>query len=205
MIGFRGAPVLRRALPGRLRAGVRRPAPGARGHRAHQCQADDPVLPHPSGEARRVLAELERNGLRRGVNGLEVYVMCEIPPEQRHPGRGVRRTVRRLLDRVQRPHPAVPWASTAIPSCWPRCSTNAIPAVQAPTSPWWSRRPTGPVRPVGISGQAPSDYPEFAEYLAALGSTACRFDPDALMGVGRLGSRRPPRSGPQRSPGQPLP
>ena len=30
-------------------------------------------------EGRQVLAELERNGLRRGEHGLEVYVMCEIP------------------------------------------------------------------------------------------------------------------------------
>jgi pyruvate,water dikinase len=31
------------------------------------------------GEARRVLAEMEKNGLKRGENGLEVYVMCELP------------------------------------------------------------------------------------------------------------------------------
>jgi pyruvate, water dikinase len=30
-------------------------------------------------EGRRVQAEMERHGLRRGENGLEIYVMCEIP------------------------------------------------------------------------------------------------------------------------------
>ena len=30
-------------------------------------------------EAEKVLAELAKNGLRRGENGLEIYVMCEIP------------------------------------------------------------------------------------------------------------------------------
>jgi pyruvate, water dikinase len=30
-------------------------------------------------EAEQVLAAMARNGLERGVNGLEVYVMCEIP------------------------------------------------------------------------------------------------------------------------------
>ena len=30
-------------------------------------------------EARRVIAAMERNGLKRGENGLEVFVMCEIP------------------------------------------------------------------------------------------------------------------------------
>jgi pyruvate,water dikinase len=30
-------------------------------------------------EGKRVLAEMERHGLKRGANGLQVYVMCEIP------------------------------------------------------------------------------------------------------------------------------
>ena len=30
-------------------------------------------------EGRKVLAEMARHGLERGANGLEVYVMCEIP------------------------------------------------------------------------------------------------------------------------------
>jgi pyruvate, water dikinase len=30
-------------------------------------------------EGRRVIAEMERHGLKQGENGLEVYVMCEIP------------------------------------------------------------------------------------------------------------------------------
>ena len=30
-------------------------------------------------EGRRVLAEMAKHGLERGENGLEVYVMCEIP------------------------------------------------------------------------------------------------------------------------------
>ena len=51
-------------------------------------------------EADRVLAVMAENGLRRGENGLEVYVMCEIPVE-RHPGQGLRRALRRLLDRQQ--------------------------------------------------------------------------------------------------------
>ena len=30
-------------------------------------------------EGRKVLAEMQHHGLRQGKNGLEVYVMCEIP------------------------------------------------------------------------------------------------------------------------------
>ena len=31
------------------------------------------------GMVKRVIAEMEKHGLKRGDNGLEVYVMCEIP------------------------------------------------------------------------------------------------------------------------------
>ena len=30
-------------------------------------------------EGRKVIAEMAKHGLKRGENGLEVYVMCEIP------------------------------------------------------------------------------------------------------------------------------
>ncbi len=56
-------------------------------------------------EGRRVIELMAAHGLRRGEHGLEVYVMCEIPSNV-HPGAGVRRDLRRVLDRLQRPHPA---------------------------------------------------------------------------------------------------
>ena len=48
---------------------------------------------------RRVLAVMAENGLRRGENGLQVYVMCEIPSNVIL-RQGVRRALRRLLDRL---------------------------------------------------------------------------------------------------------
>jgi pyruvate, water dikinase len=38
-------------------------------------------------------------------------------------------------------------------------------------------------RRVGICGQAPSDYPEFAEYLASIGIDSISLNPDALAKV----------------------
>jgi pyruvate,water dikinase len=38
-------------------------------------------------------------------------------------------------------------------------------------------------RPVGICGQAPSDYPELAEYLAGLGIDSMSLNPDSLAVV----------------------
>jgi pyruvate,water dikinase len=44
-------------------------------------------------------------------------------------------------------------------------------------------------RPVGICGQAPSDYPEFAEFLAGLGIDSMSLNADALLGVAARLSR----------------
>ena len=56
-------------------------------------------------EADRVLAVMAENGLRRGEDGLEVYMMCEMPSnvilaEQ------FATAIRWLLDRLERPHAA---------------------------------------------------------------------------------------------------
>ena len=40
-------------------------------------------------------------------------------------------------------------------------------------------------RKVGICGQAPSDYPEFAEFLADIGIDSISLNPDSLAGVAR--------------------
>jgi pyruvate,water dikinase len=40
-------------------------------------------------------------------------------------------------------------------------------------------------RKVGICGQAPSDYPDFAEFLAQIGIDSISLNPDALAGVAR--------------------
>ena len=56
-------------------------------------------------EADRVLAVMADNGLERGKNGLEVYVMCEIPSNVIL-AEAVRRAVRRVLHRLQRSHAA---------------------------------------------------------------------------------------------------
>ncbi len=56
-------------------------------------------------EADRVLETLAENGLMRGEHGLQVYVMCEIPSNVIL-ARRVRRALRRLFHRQQRPDPA---------------------------------------------------------------------------------------------------
>jgi pyruvate,water dikinase len=40
-------------------------------------------------------------------------------------------------------------------------------------------------RKVGICGQAPSDYPEFAQFVAGLGIDSISLNPDSLVVVAR--------------------
>ena len=56
-------------------------------------------------EADRVLAAMAEEGLERGRDGLEVYVMCEIPANVILIDEFAE-ALRRLLDRLERPHPA---------------------------------------------------------------------------------------------------
>jgi pyruvate,water dikinase len=139
------------------------------------------------GEARLVLAELERNGLKRGENGLEVYVMCEIPNNVI-----LAREFAELFD------------GFSIGSNDLTQLALGIDRDSELLAPLFDERDPGVKRliamvveaahlagrPVGICGQAPSDYPEFAEYLAGLGIDSMSLNADALLSVAERLSRR---------------
>ena len=78
-------------------------------------------------EARRVLDAMAQNGLRRGEDGLEVYVMCEIPNNVIQID-AFAAAVRRLLHRLQRPDAAHAGRRSRFRSSSPSTSTSAIPA-----------------------------------------------------------------------------
>jgi pyruvate,water dikinase len=142
------------------------------------------------GEARRVLAELERNGLRRGEKGLEVYVMCEIPNNvilaaefaELFDGFSIgSNDLTQLALGIDRD-------SELLASLFDERDPGVKRLIAMVVD---SAHKAG--RPVGICGQAPSDYPEFAEYLAGLGIDSISLNPDALLGVaGRLSRARRP-------------
>jgi pyruvate,water dikinase len=131
-------------------------------------------------EARRVLVELERNGLVRGRNGLEVYVMCEIPNNvilgQEFAGLfdgfsigsndltqlalGVDRDSELLAHIFDERDPGVKRLIRMIVETAHRSG-----------------------RHVGICGEAPSNYPEFAEFLAEIGIDSISLNPDSLPTV----------------------
>jgi pyruvate, water dikinase len=132
------------------------------------------------GEARKVLAEMEGNGLGRGAGGLEVYVMCEIPNnvvlasefadlfdgfsigsnDLTQLTLGVDRDSALLSHLFDEEDPGVKKLIT-------RVTLDAHAAG----------------RKVGLCGQAPSDRPEFAAFLADLGLDSISVTPDAFARV----------------------
>ncbi|MFO8236963.1 MAG: phosphoenolpyruvate synthase [Prochlorococcaceae cyanobacterium] len=129
-------------------------------------------------EGDKVLAEMARHGLERGRDGLEVYVMCELPSNvlgaeafaERFDGfsigsndltqltLGLDRDSALVADLFDERHPTV----------------KAMIAMAIATA-----RRCG--RKVGICGQAPSDYPDFAEFLLAEGIDSISLNPDAVI------------------------
>jgi pyruvate, water dikinase len=148
-------------------------------------------------EAERVLAALEGYGLGRGTNGLEIYVMCEIPNNviqidafaKLFDGFSIgSNDLTQLVLGVDRDSEIVAFDFDERDEGVKEVLRQAIEG---------GRRNH---RHVGICGQAPSDYPEMAEYLVELGIDSLSVTPDTLLAITRkvlavekrLG--RPPRS-----------
>ena len=129
-------------------------------------------------EGDRVLAAMARSGLVRGENGLQVYVMCELPSNvigaeafaQRFDGfsigsndltqltLGLDRDSALVADLFDERHPTVKDMIRLAIRTAHRCD-----------------------RPIGLCGQAPSDFPDFARFLVEEGIDSISLNPDALV------------------------
>jgi len=125
-----------------------------------------------------VLAEMARSGLARSENGLEVYVMCELPSNvigaeafaERFDGfsigsndltqltLGLDRDSALVAELFDERHPAVKAMIRLAIQTAKRCG-----------------------RKIGICGQAPSDYPDFARFLVEEGIDSISLNPDAMI------------------------
>ncbi|MEH2035420.1 phosphoenolpyruvate synthase [Nostoc sp.] len=139
-----------------------------------------PMIPfcRTPDEGRLVLAEMAKNGLKQGVNGLQVYVMCELPSnvilaeefaevfdgfsigsnDLTQLTLGIDRDsalVARLFDERS---PAVKRMVQMVIETAKKCD-----------------------RKIGICGQAPSDYPEFAQFLVEQGIDSISLNPDSVL------------------------
>lgn len=131
-------------------------------------------------EAKRVLQVMADNGLVRGENGLQVYVMCEIPSNvilaeqftEHFDGfsigsndltqltLGIDRDSGELADLFDEQDEAVKWMISRVIKV---------------------AREKG--RKIGICGQAPSNHPEFARFLVDAGIDSISVSPDSFVAV----------------------
>ncbi|HEV7437306.1 MAG TPA: phosphoenolpyruvate synthase, partial [Pseudorhizobium sp.] len=131
-------------------------------------------------EAQKVLQVMAENGLRRGEDGLQVYVMCEIPSNvilarqfaEHFDGfsigsndltqltLGVDRDSGDLAELFDEQDEAVKWMIGSV-------ITEAGKAGAK----------------IGICGQAPSDHPEFAKFLVDCGIDSISVSPDSFVAV----------------------
>jgi pyruvate,water dikinase len=133
-------------------------------------------------EGERVLKAMAEHGLQRGVNGLEIYVMCEIPNNviqidafaKLFDGFSIgSNDLTQLTLGVDRDSELVAFDFDE--------RDPGVKALIAQTVE--GARRNG--RHSGICGQAPSDYPEMVEYLVDLGIDSISVTPDTLLQVTR--------------------
>lgn len=133
-------------------------------------------------EADAVLEELAANGLRRGENGLEVYVMAEIPSNvilaeefaERFDGFSIgSNDLTQLVLGVDRDSELLSHLFDERNEAVKRMIENLIEKAHLKQV------------KVGFCGQAPSDYPEFAAFLTQAGIDSISVNPDSVIEVTR--------------------
>jgi pyruvate,water dikinase len=129
-------------------------------------------------EGERVLQAMAAHGLERGVDGLEIYVMCEIPNNviqidafsRLFDGFSIgSNDLTQLVLGVDRDSDIVSFDFDERDEGVKTMIRQTIEGA----------RRNG--RHAGICGQAPSDYPEMAEYLVELGIDSISLTPDTLL------------------------
>lgn len=131
-------------------------------------------------EADQVLDVLAANGLVRGVNGLEVYVMCEVPSNvilteafaARYDGFSIgSNDLTQLVLGVDRD-------SAELAPLFDERNEAVMTLIQDVIE-----RAHRCGREVGLCGQAPSDYPDFARFLVDAGIDSMSVTPDSFVQV----------------------
>ncbi len=131
-------------------------------------------------EADKVLHVLAENGLKRGENGLEVYVMCEIPSNvelaeefsERFDGFSIgSNDLTQLVLGVDRDSGDLSHLFDERNLALKKTIRRLIKTAHQCD------------RKVGICGQAPSDHPEFAAFLVEAGIDSISLNPDSVSQV----------------------
>ncbi|MBD2506364.1 phosphoenolpyruvate synthase [Nostoc muscorum FACHB-395] len=129
-------------------------------------------------EGRRVLSEMAKHGLVQGENSLQVYVMCELPSNVQladefceiFDGFSIgSNDLTQLTLGVDRDSELVAHLFDERNEAVKLMIAKAIATVQKHG------------RKIGICGQAPSDYPEFAQFLVQQGINSISLNPDSVL------------------------
>ena len=129
-------------------------------------------------EGKKVLEVMAGAGLRRGDNGLEVYMMCEIPANiilaeefaEIFDGFSIgSNDLTQLTLGLDRDSEIVAHLFDERNPAVMRSIAEVIRRVKARG------------RKIGICGQAPSDYPEFARFLVSCGIDSISLNPDTVL------------------------
>jgi pyruvate, water dikinase len=129
-------------------------------------------------EGRAVLAEMAKHGLERGKNGLEVYVMCEIPSNviladgffKLFDGFSIgSNDLTQLILGLDRDSQLLAPLFDERNEAVQQMIRLAIDAAKRNS------------KKIGICGQAPSDYPEFARFLVEQGIDSISLNPDTVL------------------------
>jgi pyruvate,water dikinase len=129
-------------------------------------------------EGQLVLAEMKKHGLRHGEEGLEIYVMCEIPSNvilaeqfaEVFDGFSIgSNDLTQLVLGVDRDSEIVAHLFDERNQAVKSMIASVIKVAKAKG------------RKIGICGQAPSDYPDFAKFLVEQGIDSISLNPDAVM------------------------
>ncbi len=129
-------------------------------------------------EGKKVMAEMEKHGLRKGENGLQVYVMCEIPSNvilsdqfsEIFDGFSIgSNDLTQLTLGLDRDSEIVAHIYDERNEAVKRLLKKVIADAKQ-----YHRK-------IGICGQAPSDYPEFAQFLVECGIDSISLNPDTVI------------------------
>jgi pyruvate,water dikinase len=132
-------------------------------------------------EARRVVEVMKVNGLEQDKDGLEIYGMCELPANvilakeflQIFDGYSIgSNDLTQLILGLDRDSGIVAPLFDENNAAVRLLIKHAIEAAHTAG------------KPIGICGQAPSDFPEFAEWLVELGIDSISLNPDTAIATG---------------------
>jgi pyruvate,water dikinase len=129
-------------------------------------------------EGKQVIEVMAQHGLRQGDDGLEIYAMCELPSNVTRAGEFLRifdgysigsNDLTQLVLGIDRD-------SGTVSHLFDENDRAVLSAIADVIEE--ARRAR---KPIGICGQAPSDFPEFARWLVERGITSISLNPDTAI------------------------